>query len=144
MSSLLKISRGSQYALAAIARLALLGDGETRTSSEIAVEADIPKKFTANILSLLANHNLLLVKRGKHQGYSLARPASLISVLDVIEAYGGEFDKPYCFLDSHRLCNAEDPCALHETWQAMKESVRQTLANKSVADLAAEMRGRKR
>ena len=136
MANILQISRGCEYALAAMRVLADLSGDEVMQAEQIAKAASVPRKFTANILTQLVKFNLLEAHRGAGRGYRLARPASQISVLEVIEAYDGEFAKPWCFTDSQRLCSSVEPCALHATWIEMKESVRSTLGKKSIADLA--------
>jgi Rrf2 family iron-sulfur cluster assembly transcriptional regulator len=136
MPNILQISRGCEYALAAMRVLANLSEDEVMQADQIAETANIPRKFTANILTHLVKFNLLEARRGARRGYRLARPASQISVLEVIEAYDGEFTKPWCFLDSQRTCSETRPCTLHFTWLQMKESVRSTLSTKTVEDLA--------
>ena len=137
MANILQISRGCEYALAAIRQLAAVQDGVAMQAEQIAEAAGIPRKFTANILTLLVKSNLLHAHRGSGRGYRLARPAAQISVLEVVEAYEGEFTKPWCIMDSQQLCSAVDPCALHYTWLQTKEAVRSALAKKSIADLVA-------
>ena len=137
MANIIQISRGCEYALAAMTILANLTRDEVMQAEQIAEATGAPSKFMANILTQLVKFNLLQAHRGASRGYRLARPASQISVLEVIEAYDGEFTKPWCFMDSQRMCSDAEPCALHVTWIEMKDSIRAKLANKTIADLAA-------
>ena len=140
MAKILQISRGCEYALAAMRVLADLEPDAVIQAHQIARLAGVPAKFTANILGQLVKFNLLQVNRGAGRGYRLARPASQITVLEVIEAYDGAFTKPWCLMDSQRKCSPARSCPLHDSWQDMKESVRATLARKKISDLATKGR----
>jgi len=49
----------------------------------------MPERFLLQILRNLVNHGLLESTRGTEGGYSLARPASQISLLQILEAIDG-------------------------------------------------------
>ncbi|MCH7945116.1 MAG: Rrf2 family transcriptional regulator, partial [Armatimonadetes bacterium] len=96
----------------------------------------IPVQFASNIFTRLSKEGLLRAHRGAKRGYTLARPAKKISLLDVIEAYEGPIEKPWCLLNRERACSDESPCALHSTWQDLREHVQKRLAKISLASLA--------
>lgn len=56
---------------------------------DIAAAQDIPVKFLENILSQLKRSGIIASRRGAEGGYWLARPASEISVADIIRAVEG-------------------------------------------------------
>ena len=87
MAELLQITRGGEYAIAALKWLALKPDGEVVNAEAIADGAGIPVQFASNIFTRLSKEGLLRAHRGAKRGYSLARSAKKISLLDVIEAY---------------------------------------------------------
>jgi Rrf2 family protein len=64
-------------------------------SHDIADERGIPKRFLLKVLKPLVNNNILVSVKGPHGGYRLARPASEISVLEVIEAADGGVIRGY-------------------------------------------------
>ncbi|MBI5706326.1 MAG: Rrf2 family transcriptional regulator [Armatimonadetes bacterium] len=110
--------------------------GRPIQAEEIATGASIPCKFARNIFSQLVNSGLLRPHRGAVRGYSLARSASEITLLEIIEAYEGPFVKPWCFLNHDRVCNAESPCQLHHLWSGMRDSVCHILASRTLEGLA--------
>jgi Rrf2 family protein len=52
----------------------------------------MPERFLLQILRNLVTHGILRSTRGVDGGYALTRPASEISLLDVIEAIEGPLD----------------------------------------------------
>jgi len=49
----------------------------------------MPERFLLQVLRSLVNHGILVSTRGVDGGYRLSRPASEITLLDVIEATDG-------------------------------------------------------
>lgn len=127
MANLLRISRGCEYAISALKVIAMLEPDQTLRAEEVALRAGCPAKFTANLLTQLTKDGLLEGSRSSGRGYRLARPAADISVLEIIESVDGEFEKPWCFMDSSRKCDSATPCELHATWALIRQSVRETL-----------------
>lgn len=84
----LRISARAQYAVRAAAHLAA-GEGRLTKGEEIARVQQIPPKFLVQILASLRHGRLVWSQRGVDGGYRLARPASEISVADVVRAVEG-------------------------------------------------------
>ena len=90
---MLRLSKKTDYALMAMKHLALQsaasGGAGAASAREIAEHYDIPIELLAKILQRLARRGLLTSHQGTRGGYSLARPATVISVADVIQAVDG-------------------------------------------------------
>ena len=131
----MKISAKSDYALRAAAGLAT-ADGGPVKGEVLATSQAIPQKFLENILSDLRQAGLVRSQRGAEGGYWLARPASEISVADVIRAVDGP-------LASVRGQRPEDVAydgpakPLQEVWIAVRASLRGVVEHVTLADLAA-------
>ncbi len=85
----MRISRTSMYAISAMIQLAELPPGIPFPCSQMAKTGEMPERFLLQILRILVNHGLLESTRGTEGGYSLARPASQISLLQILEAVDG-------------------------------------------------------
>lgn len=85
----MKFSRTVAYAVQAALTLADVGTDEPVPCSRLAAIGKMPERFLLQILRMLVNHGVLLSTRGVEGGYRLSRPASEISLLDVIEAIDG-------------------------------------------------------
>ena len=57
---------------------------------ELAERRDIPEQFLEQLFSTLRRNGLLTSHRGMRGGYTLARPAEEITVLDVVQALDGK------------------------------------------------------
>jgi Rrf2 family protein len=87
---MLRLSKKSDYALMAVKHLALRSDGGASSSAREMSEAyDIPLELLAKVLQRLVRARLLVSVQGTRGGYRLGRPATAISVADVIQAVDG-------------------------------------------------------
>ena len=134
----MRISAKADYAVRAAIELARGDSSEQRTKGEaIATAQAIPLKFLENILIDLRHAGLVRSQRGADGGYWLARPASEISVADVIRAVEGP-------LASVRGQGPEDiaypegAMNLQRVWIAVRSSLRGVVENVSLADLAGD------
>ncbi len=84
----MRLSARVDYALRAAAELAAAGSGPI-TVGELAKEQEMPPKYLENILLQMRRAGLVRGQRGPEGGYVLARPASEISLADVIRAVDG-------------------------------------------------------
>jgi Rrf2 family protein len=140
---MLRLSKKADYALMAMKHLALRpasggGPGTGAASArEIAEQYDIPVELMAKVLQRLARSGLLVSQQGTRGGYLLARPATLISVADVIEAVDGPLAVTACTTteencDQFAKCNVRDPL-----WK-IKDRILQALATCSIHEIATD------
>ncbi len=85
----MKLSRTVGYALQATLQLAEAEPGTPVPCSRLAAQGRMPERFLLQILRNLVTHGILHSTRGVDGGYALERPASDISLLDLIEAVDG-------------------------------------------------------
>jgi Rrf2 family protein len=83
------ISAKSDYAVRAMLALADMGADRPIRGEALATAQDIPVKFLENILLDLRRADLVSSQRGADGGYRLSRPASAITVAEVIRAVDG-------------------------------------------------------
>jgi Rrf2 family protein len=114
MTHALQISRKIEYGTRAMVYLASLPEGMTTGFREIARKMDVPEQFLAKILKTLVQAKLVKSMRGSHGGYSLARQASQITFLDVIEAVEGAVTINHCTRE--KGCSFSPSCTMHAVW----------------------------
>ena len=135
MQHTLKISRKIDYGLRAMIFLASSPPQAIVPFREIARRMHIPEEFAAKILKTLATRGLVRATRGVHGGYSLAKPMSAISFLDVIEAVEGPIVVNLC-LDGGDACKLTPSCTMYAVWklgqERMLEVYRQATLDKLV------------
>jgi Rrf2 family protein len=84
----MRVSARADYALRAAIEMAA-ASGNHVTSEQLAA-AEIPGKYLETILTQLRRSNIVRSRRGPDGGFWLARPASEISLADVIRAVDGQ------------------------------------------------------
>ena len=87
------ISRAAKYGLFAMGYIAKNSKDGLVTIVSIAKEYGIPDLYLAKSIRLLVRNNILKSKKGIGGGYSLARPAKEISMLEIIEIIDGPLDR---------------------------------------------------
>lgn len=87
---MLTITTKSPYAVRALAELARIGAGGPVPIGELARRRDIPVQFLEGLFASLRRAGILQSQRGVKGGYSFAKPASEVTVLEVVELLEGE------------------------------------------------------
>jgi FeS assembly SUF system regulator len=109
---------------------------ETRFSSgQLAEATAIPAPTVAKLLGTLARADLLLASRGVAGGFSLARPAGMISVAEIVEAVDGPIALTACVSGDAHDCAIEGVCGVRGHWGPINAAVRAALEVVSLADL---------
>ena len=86
---MLSITSKSPYAVRALVELHRLADSEPVPIAELARRGDIPVQFLEQLFATLRRAGLLRSQRGVKGGYSFAKPAEQVSVLEVVELLDG-------------------------------------------------------
>src|SRR5205809_1102823 len=85
----MKLTRASSYALHAVAYMAAQKNNKPVASHHIAKARGIPERFLLKVLKPLVSARVLHSVKGPNGGYRLARPATDISMLEIVEAVDG-------------------------------------------------------
>jgi len=97
----------------------LAADDARRGSGEIAGCRGISQALTAKLLTQLASAGLVRGTPGPGGGYTLAKPAGDISLMDIVELFE-QTEPPSLCPFGHDWCGEEnDPCPLHHTIEKM-------------------------
>ncbi len=126
----------TEYAVRALACLAKRGEGAIVTVKELAQEANVSVNFLYAIFKDLEQHGLVYAHRGRERGFSLTRPPSQISYLDILNACEGQIEKKQCLLDHRVTCDSIRPCAAHEVWNYLREMAERQLARITLDQIA--------
>ena len=105
---MMRLKKSTRYALYAAMELAKAGDEGQVTASRVAERYAIPAAVQAKVFQQLVRARIAVGIRGSGGGYRLARNASEVTVLDVIEAFEPRRAQGGCLLAEH----TDSPCAL--------------------------------
>jgi Rrf2 family protein len=89
---MISITPKSPYALQALSELGRCGEGPVPIG-ELARRRDIPVQFLEQLFATLRRAGVLKSQRGVKGGYTFARPAGEITVLEVVELLDGPFGR---------------------------------------------------
>jgi Rrf2 family protein len=132
-----RITAKADYAVRAAVELAAAEDEIRPVKGEqLARSQGIPHNFLENILTELRRAGIVRTRRGADGGYQLARPASSITVADVLRAVEG----PLAAVQGVRPDELEYGGAasrLPEVWVALRASLRDVLEHVTIGDIAS-------
>jgi len=136
---MIRLSRITDYGIVLMTHLAQ-APGETQNAREASEATGLPQPVVSKILKTLARGELVESQRGAKGGFRLARPASQISVPQMIAALEGPIALTDCTLHEG-ACVQEPSCHVREPWQRINQVVETALEQISLADLATPAPG---
>ena len=131
----MEISRRTDYGVRVILDLANLPFSQRASTQDIADRQNIPAPFLAKIISQLSLSGLVTTYRGAGGGVSLARPASEISLLQVIEALDGPVRLNRCLIEPS-ACPRDAFCPVHHIWAKAQVELTELLSGTTFDELA--------
>ncbi len=133
------INRQTDYAARLILYLASKGSEERATAQSIAKYELIPYAFVRRIVTRLSNMGLLRTTKGRTGGIELARPASQISLLDVIEAIEGPLVLNEC-TENPEICPFTEFCPVHKAFEEARAALENRLRSVTFDKLAEKQK----
>jgi len=143
----MKLSTKSTYGLRAMLNIAL-ESGEGATSiTDISKREGISVSYLEQLLNKLRHKGLIASIRGPKGGYVLSRPASKITVADVVTTLEGGIYPVHCIGLHGRVnnfCKKSSGCVPKIVWQKLAEAISDCLESITLKDLCVEARKLKR
>ncbi|WP_183099165.1 RrF2 family transcriptional regulator [Nocardioides pelophilus] len=131
----MRVSAKSDYALRALIEMAGRKDGRAVSAEELGRLQDIPHGFLQAILADLRRSGVVMSQRGQSGGWRMGRPASDVSVADVIRAVDGPLVSVYG-LRPEAVSYNESANVLQHVWIAARSSLREVFEEVSIQQLA--------
>ena len=135
----LRLTNAADYAIRSMLYIASLPEDRVVLRSEVADAQNVPSSFLAKILRGLSRAGLLRSSRGVHGGFALARPASEISLLDVVEALEGPMALTACIPDPDN-CEYSANCPANAVWVNVQEKIAEALGSANLEMLVSARR----
>lgn len=138
----MNLQRSTRYGLYAAAELARREGDEPLAVGRVADTYGIPEAVLAKVFQRLVREGVAVGTRGSGGGYHLARPASEITLLDVVEVFEAVGSPGTCLLEgsSARCCEQPASCPLRQVFDEVEDLNRTTLAAISLATLVGRRR----
>jgi Rrf2 family protein len=134
----MKYSAQEEYGLRCLLQIARLAPGDSMTIPQISDLEGLSQTHVAKLLMILRKDGFVRATRGQLGGYTLARPAEMIPVGEVLAALGGKlYDNEFC--DRHagqnNICTHAVDCSVRSLWQIIQEAVDKVVDRVTIADL---------
>jgi len=132
---MLRVTKLTDYASVVLTVLASDPDA-VLSASGLAERAGLETPTVAKLLKPLAQAGLVEAFRGVNGGYRLARDATDISLVEIVEAMEGPLGMTECSLHTGH-CGIEQSCGARANWRRINDVVADALASVSLADMLA-------
>ena len=134
----MRLSAQQEYGLRCIVQMARPRTAEANNIVDVADREAISTAYVAKLLRILRKAGLVNSIRGVKGGYTLARPAEEITVIEILESLGDPLYSPgYCrrYSGKARDCVHVCDCGSRAVLMGLNDIVRNYLAQFSLADL---------
>lgn len=132
----MRLSSLADYAVVMMSAAARHGCGARLSATLLADETHVPLPTAQKLMQRLAQAGLLSSLRGSGGGFKLTRPASCISLADIIEAVEGPIAMTACVDEARESCSIDHHCAVKPHWSLVNGAVRGALASVSLTTLS--------
>ena len=129
-----KLNRMTDYAIVVLGVLAHR-QGEILATAQLAELTGLNQPTVAKVAKTLVAAELLDTQRGVHGGYRLARPAGMISLVEIVEAMEGPIAVNDCVDGAQDPCMVSNSCFMSRNWNRVNLAVRNALNDVSFEDL---------
>lgn len=133
----MKISTRSEYGIRVLLALTRAEDQEPLSLTTIARSERLPHAYLEQLVGDLRRARLVNATRGKSGGYSLARPAAEISLVEAMRALDGPMlEMPCAGPDNLEVCARPQDCSVHDVFQRVHDSLEDALSATNLAEMA--------
>ncbi len=122
----------------ALAELAPLAEGETRSARRLAESHGLPPELAAKVLQGLRKSGIVETRQGIRGGYRLARPPAEIRITEVIESVEGPLALVECMLDDS-ACLLTSTCPVRTPLARVHERILATLADLTLEEILVDV-----
>ena len=130
------IRRETDYALRALARLAL--NGEFLSVSALAEAENIPEDFLRKIMQTLHHAGMVESRQGPFGGYRLALEPAQVTLLGVLEAVQGRLDLNECF-EAPGACERAPRCPVRAQLTRLQAAFNDQMARVTLEQMLQEV-----
>jgi len=130
----MELNNTSQYAIRILSYIANNSTDQLYSAKELSTKLDIPYKFLTKIMTKLTKENFILSIRGREGGYKLSRPASEITVADILNNFNEFVEDRKCLLGIGK-CDGTNKCGLHDQWIKPKAMIKNMFENTTLENL---------
>ena len=137
----MKLSTRGRYAIRALLDLALHEDEEPVMLKTISQRQQISLQYLEHLISPLIAAGILRSFRGPKGGIMLARPATEITLSEVLQLAEGPFIPAEC-INNPAVCDRSELCATRDILEELKQAMDGVLESTTLRDLVERQRSK--
>ncbi len=131
----MRLSHLADYAVVLMTAAARRPAGARLSATELAQDTGVPLPTAQKLMGQLAGYGLLSSSRGASGGFALAKPATEISLADIVEAVEGPIAMTVCS-EGRTDCALDAHCRVKPHMGIVGSAVRGALGAVSLTELA--------
>lgn len=124
----------SDYGVVVLGALARQ-DAASLSASQIATDSGLPEPTVAKVLKQMASGGIITSQRGVNGGYCLARPATEITIFEIVSVIEGRLGLTACVDGGDEPCALHGACAMTGRWDIVNTAVRNAFESITLADM---------
>lgn len=138
----MRISTRAEYGIRILVALARAEGAGPVSLTSVARSEKLPHAYLEQLVAELRRAQLVTATRGKAGGYSLARPAEEITLVEAMRALDGPvLEMPCAGSDNLEVCARPQDCSVHDVFQRVHESLEVSLSGTNLAEVAMSAGG---
>ena len=135
----MKITAQDEYGLRILVRIAKCKDQIGLSIPQLSEAEGLSKPNVSKLTRILRIEGLINSTKGHVGGYVLARPASDITVNDILKVLSGRlFDQEFCINHTGvmKTCSNSKDCSIRSLWTIVQSAIDRLLDKITLADLS--------
>lgn len=133
---MIQLSKQADYGIVILTYFARTSDAPLLSAKSVSLGTHLSLPMVSKILKILVKKELLKSYQGVKGGYQLARPATDISIAEIIEGLDGPLALTECSYSSG-VCKTESSCSVKPHWAMINVVIREALTKLTLASMAA-------
>ena len=133
----MQLLNSSKYAIRILSYIANHDEQQLCNAKELSETLIIPYKFLTKIMMKLVKADFIISIRGREGGYKLAKPASNITIIEILNHFNEFSEYEQCILGIG-ACNTKKKCALHDQWVKPKSMINKMFENTTLEDIDSD------
>jgi len=131
----MRLSTKVRYSVRLMLELALHYGQGSLSLRDVADRQGVSEKYLEHLAAALKAAGLVRGLRGRHGGYTLARPPDEIPLSAIHAALEGSLAPVEC-VDDPDVCGREEQCVARDVWKEVRDAVKEVLESTTLQDLA--------
>ncbi len=131
----------TEYAIRGLAELASRSTNGLMLMDELCENTDLPRDFLAKVFQKLVKEGVLKSTRGRGGGFTLAKPAHQITLMQIVEAMEGPQRLDQCVVGLEK-CTDSMPCPQHDLYKPIRQRLKDYMNTTTLADLSATLKSK--